>query len=48
MVYTLNSFNPKFCSPGFGGGFWATELKRRGYDGIIVKGQAKNRFFLGS
>jgi aldehyde:ferredoxin oxidoreductase len=46
VVYTLNSFNPKFCSPGFGGGFWATELKRSGYDGIIVKGQSKKPVFL--
>lgn len=26
----LNSFNPKMCSPGFGGAFWAVELKPSG------------------
>jgi aldehyde:ferredoxin oxidoreductase len=46
VVYTLNPFNPKVCSPGYAGGFWATELKRSGYDGIIVQGKAKRPVFL--
>ena len=46
VVYTLNSFNPKFCSPGYAGGFWAVELKRSGYDGIIVQGQSKKPVYL--
>jgi aldehyde:ferredoxin oxidoreductase len=45
-VFTLNSFNPKFCSPGYGGGFWAVELKRSGYDGIILQGQSPKPVFL--
>jgi len=47
VVYTLNSFNPKVCSPGFGGGYWAFELKRSGYDGIIIQGNLRNLCFCG-
>jgi len=46
VVYTLNSFNPKVCSPGFGGGYWAFELKRSGYDGIIIQGKSSKPVFL--
>jgi aldehyde:ferredoxin oxidoreductase len=39
-VLTLNAFNPKLCSPGYGGGVWAVELKRSGYDGIVIQGKS--------
>jgi len=29
------------------GGFWAAELKRAGFDAIIIEGKAKNRFIFG-
>lgn len=45
-VHTLNPFNPKLCSPGYGGGFWAVELKWSGYDGIIIQGQSAKPVFL--
>lgn len=46
VVYSLNTFNPKFCTPGYGGGFWAVNLKRNGYDGIIIQGKSPKPVFL--
>jgi len=46
VVYTLHTFNPKVSSPGYAGGFWAVELKRSGYDAIIIQGQSAKPVFL--
>jgi len=40
-ILLTKSLQPRVCR-----GFWATELKRSGYDGIIVKGKAKKPVYL--